>query len=139
MILQELVCYYDRKALDPDLAQRLPQFGLEDKEIPFIIELLPDGRVNQLRDTRVLDGKKLRAQSFLVPQGEKKASGVKANLLWDSASYAIGLARERKSKAEIIAWVANPAKMKPDTKMPTLPLTPAQLEEIAEFLSSLAN
>ena len=29
--------------------------------------------------------------------------------------------------------------MKPDTKMPTLPLTPAQLEEIAEFLSSLAN
>ena len=31
------------------------------------------------------------AQSFLVPQGIKKASGVAANLLWDSAAYVIGL------------------------------------------------
>ena len=46
---------------------------------------------------------------------------------------------KRKSKTEIIAWVADPAKMKPDTKMPKLPLTPAQLEEIGEFLSSLGN
>ncbi len=100
MILQELVRYYDRKALDPDPAQRLPSLGLEEKDIPFIIELTADGRVNQLRDTRSLDGKKLRAQSFLVPLGEKKTSGVTANLLWDSAAYAIGLARERKGKAE---------------------------------------
>jgi CRISPR-associated protein Csd1 len=101
MILQELVQYYDRKALDPDPAQRLPSRGLEDKEIPFIIELTDDGRVNQLRDTRSLDGKKLRAQSFLVPLGEKKTSGVKANLLWDSAAYVIGVARERKGKADV--------------------------------------
>ena len=101
MILQELVRYYDRKALDPDPAQRLPRLGLEDKEIPFIIELTADGRVNQLRDTRSLDGKKLRAQSFLVPIGEKKASGIKANLLWDSAAYAIGLTRERKGQTEL--------------------------------------
>lgn len=101
MILQELVRYYDRKALDPDPAQRLPSRGLEDKEIPFIIELTTDGRVNQLRDTRSLDGKKLRAQSFLVPLGEKKTSGVKANLLWDSAAYVIGLTRERKSKTDV--------------------------------------
>jgi len=31
-----------------------------------------------------------------VPQGEKKTSGIKANLLWDSAEYVIDLARERK-------------------------------------------
>ncbi len=101
MILQELVRYYDRKALDPDPAQRLPSRGLEDKEIPFIIELTADGQVNQLRDTRSLDGKKLRAQSFLVPLGEKKTSGVKANLLWDSAAYVIGVTRERKGKADV--------------------------------------
>jgi CRISPR-associated protein Csd1 len=101
MILQELVRYYDRKVRDPDPAQRLPSLGLEDKEIPFVIELTADGRVNQLRDTRSLDGKKLRAQSFLVPLGEKKTSGVKANLLWDSAVYVIGLARERKGQAEV--------------------------------------
>lgn len=101
MILQELVRYYDRKARDPDPAQRLPSAGLEDKEIPFIIELTADGRVLQLIDTRELVGKKLRAQSFLVPLGEKKASGIKANLLWDSAAYVIGLDTGRKSKAEI--------------------------------------
>lgn len=101
MILQELVRYYDRKARDPDPTQRLPSLGLEDKEIPFVIELSHDGRVVQLSDTRQLDGKKPRAQSFLVPQGEKKTSGVKANLLWDSAAYVIGLDKARKGKAEV--------------------------------------
>jgi CRISPR-associated protein Csd1 len=101
MILQELVRYYDRKATDPDPSRRLPALGLEDKEIPFVIELTSDGHINQLRDTRSLDAKKLRARSFLVPQGEKKTSGVKANLLWDSAEYVIGLQRERKGKAEL--------------------------------------
>lgn len=100
MILHELVRYYDRKARDPDPARRLPSFGLENKEIRFIIEITPDGRVNQLRDTQRIEGKKKRAQSFLVPQGEKKTSGIKANLLWDSAQYVIGLDRERKGKAE---------------------------------------
>jgi CRISPR-associated protein Csd1 len=100
MILQELVRYYDRKARDPDPGRRLPSPGLEDKEIPFVIELAADGSIVQLRDTRSFDGKKLRAQSFLVPQGEKKTSGVKANLLWDSAEYVIGMQRERKGQGE---------------------------------------
>ena len=101
MILQELVRYYDRKGADPDPAKRLPSAGLEDKDIPFVVELAPDGTVIQLHDTRHLDGKKWRAQSFLVPCGEKKTSGIKANLLWDTAAYAIGLPRERKSKGEV--------------------------------------
>ena len=101
MILQELVRYYDRKAADPDPAQRLPGAGLEDKAIPFIIELAADGRVIQLVDTREPMGKKLQARSFLVPLGEKKTSGVKANLLWDSAAYVIGLDKARKGQAEV--------------------------------------
>jgi CRISPR-associated protein Csd1 len=101
MILHELVRYYDRKAGDPDPARRLAAPGLEDKEIAFIIELAPDGRVVQLRDTRELVGKKMRARSFLVPQGVKKTSGVAANLLWDSAAYVIGLEKVRKGKAEV--------------------------------------
>ncbi|MEF7613495.1 type I-C CRISPR-associated protein Cas8c/Csd1 [Aquincola sp. MAHUQ-54] len=101
MILQALADYYDRRCADPDPALRLPSFGLEDKEIPFVIELTEDGQVLRVRDTRSLDGKKLRAKSFLVPQGEKKTSGVKANLLWDTAAYVIGLARERKGKTEL--------------------------------------
>lgn len=101
MILQELVRYYDRRSRDPDPARRLPAPGLEDKEIAFVAELLHDGRVNQLRDTRRIEGGKKRAQSFLVPQGEKKTSGVKANLLWDAAEYAIGLVRVRKAGGDL--------------------------------------
>jgi CRISPR-associated protein Csd1 len=100
MILQELVRYYDRKALDPDPAQRLPSAGLEDKEIPFLIELASNGRVLQLIDTRELVGKKLQARSFLVPLGEKKTSGIKANLLWDSAAYVVGLDTGRKNNGD---------------------------------------
>ncbi|MBL8289156.1 MAG: type I-C CRISPR-associated protein Cas8c/Csd1 [Rubrivivax sp.] len=96
MILQALVDYYDRRCASADPARRLPAFGLEDKAIPFVIEIDADGRVRQLRDTRQADGKRLRAQTFLVPQGEKKTSGVKANLLWDSAEYVIGMERQRK-------------------------------------------
>jgi CRISPR-associated protein Csd1 len=106
MILHELVRYYDRKSRDADPTQRLPSLGLEDKDIPFIIELAADGRVVQLRDTRRLEGKKLRAQSFLVPQGVKKTSGVAANLLWDSAAYVIGLDKARKGKAEVTPHAA---------------------------------
>ncbi|MBL9180140.1 MAG: c-type cytochrome [Verrucomicrobiaceae bacterium] len=46
---------------------------------------------------------------------------------------------KRKNKAELAAWISDPAKVKPDTKMPKIPLTPAQLEEIVTFLSSLGN
>ncbi len=95
MILQALVDYYDRRSSDPDPARRLPAPGLEDKEIPFVIELSTTGQVVQLIDTRVPDGRFLRGQRFLVPQGEKKTSGVRANLLWDSAEYVLGLKRER--------------------------------------------
>lgn len=91
MILQALAQLYERRSRDPDLARRLPSSGLEDKDIPFIIELRPDGSPVQLRDTRQPEGKRLRAQSFLVPQGVKKTSGVAANLLWDTAEYTLGV------------------------------------------------
>lgn len=101
MILQELVRYYDRKAADPDPARRLPAYGLVDKAIPFVIELSPEGRVVQLIDTRAPEPRtnKPRAQSFLVPRGVKKTSQVAANLLWDSAEYAIGLDRGRNDQS----------------------------------------
>lgn len=92
MILQALVEYYDRKATDPDSA--LAPAGFEWKEIPFVIELTPDGNVVQIVDTREAQGKKLIARRFLVPQAVKKTSGVAANLLWDTAEYVLGLDRK---------------------------------------------
>lgn len=91
MILQALDAYYHRKQADPDPAKRLPSFGLEDKEIPFVLDIDAQGRLVNLTDTRSGEGKKKIGQRFLVPQGVKKTSGVAANLLWDAAEYVLGI------------------------------------------------
>ena len=91
MILQALVAYYRRKQADPDPAKHLPAFGLEDKEIPFVLDIDMDGRLLNLADTRSVVGKKKIGQRFLVPQGVKKTFGVAANLLWDTAEYVLGM------------------------------------------------
>ena len=96
MILQALDAYYRRKQADPDPAQRLPAEGLEDKEIPFILEIDAQGRLGNVVDTCSVEGKKRIGQRFLVPQGVKKTSGVAANLLWDSAEYVLGTPDPRK-------------------------------------------
>lgn len=101
MILQALNDYYQRKMADPDPGRRLPVFGFEDKEIPFIVELDTDGRLAAIKDTRSGEGKKKIGARYLVPQGVKKTSGVAANLLWDTAEYVLGL--DTKGKPERVA------------------------------------
>lgn len=101
MILQALNDYYRRKCDDPDPALRLPMFGLEQKEIPFILEINAAGELLQLRDTRELNGKKKVARVFRVPMGIKKTSGVAANLLWDTLEYVLGV--DTKGKPERVA------------------------------------
>lgn len=101
MILQALHDYYLRKMRDPDPARRLPASGLEEKEIPFVLELASGGRLVAISDTREQQGKKKVAKRFQVPQGVKKTSGVAANLLWDTAEYVLGL--DTKGKPERVA------------------------------------
>lgn len=101
MILHALNDYYRRKQADPDPAGHLPAFGLEEKEIPFILEIDAAGRLVNLADTRSGEGKKKVGQRFLVPQGVKKASGVAANLLWDSAEYVLSV--DTRGKPERVA------------------------------------
>lgn len=84
MILQALYDYYERK---PDL----PRLGFETKPIPFVIEINAVGEFIQIEDTRKTEGKKKIPRNFLVPQGEKKTSGVAANFLWDNAEYVLGI------------------------------------------------
>ena len=98
MILQALHGYYERKMRDPDPARRLPAAGLEEKEIPFILELALDGRLVGIKDTRTQEGKKKFAKRFLVPQGVKKAAGISANLLWDNPEYVLGFDPKGKPK-----------------------------------------
>lgn len=98
MILQALNDYYRRKCDDPDPAQHLPSFGLELKEIPFLLEVDAQGKLVQLLDTRTPNGKKKIAQSFRVPQGVKRTVDVAANLLWDTLEYVLGV--DTKGKPE---------------------------------------
>lgn len=101
MILQALNDYYRRKCDDPDTAQRLPPFGLEQKEIPFLLEINAAGELLQLRDTRELQGKKKVARSFRVPIGVKRASNIAANFLWDTLEYVLGV--DTKGKPDRVA------------------------------------
>lgn len=101
MILQVLTDYYRRKQAEPDPANRLPAYGFEEKEIPFILEIDGDGRLVQILDTRSGEGKKKIAQRFLMPKAVKKTSGVAANLLWDTAEYVLGV--DTRGKPERVA------------------------------------
>lgn len=88
MILQALYDYYQRKAADPESG--IPLQGFERKPIQFVIVISKDGRFVTIEDTREGEAKKRRAKSFLVPAGETRTVGVKANLLWDNVEYALG-------------------------------------------------
>lgn len=94
MILQALNDYYERKAADPEGA--LAPEGFEYKEIPFVLVLDESGALVNIEDTRQMANKKLRARSFLVPQGEKRSSGIKAYLMWDNVEYALGIVSKGK-------------------------------------------
>ena len=56
MILQALHGYYERRMRDPDPARRLPVTGLEEKEIPFVLELARDGRLVAVGDLFICAG-----------------------------------------------------------------------------------
>lgn len=101
MILQSLNDFYIRKCNAKDPKDRLPEFGVELKEIPFIISITTNGEFVELIDARWQDGKKKVGKKELVPQGVKKTSGVAANLLWDTLEYTLGV--DTRGKPERVA------------------------------------
>lgn len=96
MILQALSEYYQRKTQGGSAELAPP--GFEKKEIPFVIVLDKEGCFVDLEDTRAGEGKKKTGRVFTVPQGEKKTSGVLANLLWDSIDYVLGVVNGAKAE-----------------------------------------
>lgn len=99
MILQALYDYYLRRQADVDPARRLPAFGLEQKEIGFILEVDESGQLHAIIDARQMSGKKKIGTSFLVPISVKRASGIAANLLWDNAEYVLAIPDVKKLEA----------------------------------------
>ena len=93
MILQALNDYYQRKAGEsPDMAPS----GFSPKKIDFVIVLDRMGAVITIADTRTGDGKNRTGKTYLVPLGDKKTSGVSANLLWDNPEYVLGVVQKGK-------------------------------------------
>lgn len=89
MILHALNSYYQRMLDDPDA--EMSAFGTSVENISFALVLDKDGSLRDIEDLREPVGKKLRPRKMQVPAAEKKASGIKANFLWDTTSYVLGL------------------------------------------------
>ncbi|HMO04879.1 MAG TPA: type I-C CRISPR-associated protein Cas8c/Csd1 [Kiritimatiellia bacterium] len=91
MILQALKEYYDRKASDPDSG--IAPEGFEQKEIPFVVVIKPDGQFVNLEDTREKNGNRMIGKVYLLPKS-KARSGSKSYattfLLWDHIGYLFG-------------------------------------------------
>lgn len=98
MILQALTSYYERMTQEqvPDLEPE----GFKRIAVPFVIVLRKDGSLSGIDDTRTGGGRRTRAKTYIVPkifEGSRTVN-VKANLLWDKASYVFGVSQEGKPK-----------------------------------------
>lgn len=105
MILQALYEYSQRKADDPK-SNFAPE-GFIEKKIDFFIVIKGDGSYvtidPQQEETQKGKSKKLVGKSFFVPALDKQAvkhtnAGNDANLLWDNASFVLGLGKDGEKK-----------------------------------------
>ncbi|HTO66213.1 MAG TPA: type I-C CRISPR-associated protein Cas8c/Csd1, partial [Bradyrhizobium sp.] len=90
MILQRLTALYDRMSADGEAAPP----GFQRKAVHFVVVLDTVGRAVGLERTGSIDERgRHRPRDFVVPQEEIRTVAAKANLLWDNAEYALGLAK----------------------------------------------
>lgn len=96
MILQALKEYYARLAAE----DKVPLEGFQKKGISFVIVLKEDGSLAGIDDTREQQGRRKIGRSFNVPKvfEGSRTSNVKANLLWDKASYVFGIGKKTKDE-----------------------------------------
>lgn len=90
MILQRLVEYYDRLAVDPN--DPLPPYGFTRVNISFVLLIDPDGGNPKLMDIRDASGKKPVPRTLVVPdRGGRSGTALKPNFLWDNSGYVLGV------------------------------------------------
>jgi CRISPR-associated protein Csd1 len=118
MILQNLHGYYYR--MQSEGLAALAEEGFQKQAIPFVVILDKEGRFLSLQDTRSGEGKKKTAKIFTVPRGAKKASGIVANILWDTPAYVFG-------------------RPKPDAKKDAAKLAERAVEQRRCFLETLLD
>jgi len=89
MILKALCDYYNRRK---DLAP----FGMEWKQIGFVIVIDKDGNFIRIEDCRNPDNK--TAKTFLVSKSVNRTSAPIANYLYDNSAYVIGYSEKGNGK-----------------------------------------
>lgn len=90
MILAALNHYYHR-LLAQDEEGEIAPYGYSQEKISYVLVLAPDGSLLDVLDIRDTSGKKPLPRSLVVPQPEKRTSGIKSNFLWDKTSYVLGV------------------------------------------------
>lgn len=93
MILQALTQYYERKLGN---GEGITPPGFEPIVIPIIVEINRQGELVWIN----ANDKDSNSSEYIVPQRVKRAANIAANLLWDNAEYALGVARKENGKPE---------------------------------------
>jgi CRISPR-associated protein Csd1 len=88
MILHALNSYYERMLSTPDSG--MPAFGTSIENISFALVVGEDGSLRGVEPLYEQDGKRPRPRKIPVPAAVTRTSGIKANFLWDKASYVFG-------------------------------------------------
>lgn len=93
MILQSLVKYYEILAEDEN--SDIPRLGYCITGVSYALNISKDGELLGIIPLKIPseDGKKLVPQRMIVPEQEKKTSGIKANFLCGNASYTLGIGK----------------------------------------------
>ncbi len=89
MILQSLYALYDR--LKDDATYQVAPFGYSVQKIAFVVVIDKDGKLIDIQDARLVEGKRKLPRPVTVP-GNAKPSGSALNpcFLWDNSSYMLG-------------------------------------------------
>ena len=128
MILQALCDFYRHQ---PGI--ELPPFGLEEKKIPFVVVISPNGEFVRIEDTRKISSHgKSTASAYLVPKSVKRSSAIAANLLWDVAEYALGLDVKKNPEKTAKQHMAFIEKLRPYSSIPSV-------ESVITFLTINRN
>lgn len=103
MILQNLARFYDILLEDKDVEIAPPGFSVVN--INFLLNLSPEGELLDLLyvfQPRQVKNKVIEdPRRIILPEAVKRSSGVAPNLLWDNATYVLGIADDSKSQAYI--------------------------------------
>lgn len=106
MILQSLVNYYEILTEDPE--SEIPLLGYCRVKVSYALSLSQEGDLKSIIPLKILDnkGKKYVPISMVVPEQEKKSSGVKANFLCENSSYVFGIDNKGKPDRSIECFEA---------------------------------